>query len=64
MSIGANIKNRREQLGMTREEVAEKAHTTVEEVEKFEAGAYDNDLQDLKDLSDILGVSADYILGI
>ena len=64
MSIGENIKSRREQLGMTKEEVAEKAHTTVEEIEKFETGVYDNDLQDLKDLSDILGVSADYILGI
>ena len=64
MSIGENIKSRREQLGMTREEIAEKAHTTVEEIEKFETGTYDNDLQDLKDLSDILGVSANYILGI
>ncbi len=64
MNIGKAIKNKREQIGMTKTELAEKAHTSIEEIEKFESGFYDNDLKDLKNLSDILGVSADYIIGL
>ena len=64
MSIGEQLKKRRETLGISQEELAQKANTSVEEIEKFESGGYDKDMQDLKSLSEILNVSADEIIGL
>ena len=64
MSIGERLKKRRETLGISQEELAHKANTSVEEIEKFEYGEYDKDMQDLKSLSEILNVSADEIIGL
>ncbi len=58
------IKFLREQRGMTQQELAKQLHVTRSSVNAWELGISIPSAQSLIDLSNILGVSTDVILGL
>lgn len=60
--IGRRVAQRRKELGLTQEALAEKANVTTQFVSYAEAGKRAMRPENLKKISDALGVSADYLL--
>lgn len=60
--IGQFISAKRKSLGMTQQELAEKLQITNKAVSKWETGDGMPDIQLLKPLSEVLGVTVDDIL--
>lgn len=61
-AIGNRISERRKQLGFTQELIAEKMNVSVQMVSNLERGNKAIKIENLLKVSDILGVSTDYIL--
>ncbi len=59
---GSRIAEKRKALGMTQIEFAEKMHVTRQTVSRWETDAALPDIDKIGEISDILGVSCDYLL--
>lgn len=62
MSFGNKIKNLREEMGLTQNQVAEMIPINQSNYSKIERDRQEPDLRQLKRLTEIFGVSADYLL--
>lgn len=62
-AVGARIKARRKQMGLTQAEVAQKLGIASQSVTNYESGKTDPSIRNLIALSAVLGVSTDYLLG-
>lgn len=62
IAMGERIRNYRELLGMTREQLAEKLDVSTKFIGDIEYGAKGISLKRFCTLAQILGVSADYLL--
>lgn len=63
MTIGENIARRREQLGMTQEDLAEKmGYKHKSSISKIEKGINDISQTKLKQFAEVLHTSVDYLL--
>ena len=60
--LGARIHNRRRELGLTQEQLAEKMDVSIHMISNLELGKKAIRPENLVRLCNILGVSADYIL--
>lgn len=60
--IGKRIAKRRKQLDLTQEKLAEKMNVSVQMISNLERGNKAIKIENLVNLSEILGVSTDYIL--
>lgn len=63
VEIGKRIAESRRNAGFTQEELANRLGVTPQALSKWEKGASSPDLEMLTSLCDILGVSADYLVG-
>ncbi len=63
-TFGQKIKSLREELDLTQTQVAERIPMNQSNYSKIERDQQEPDLQQLKRLAEIFGVSADYLLGI
>jgi len=57
------IKDLRKQMGLKQSELAEKINLTASAVSGWEVGRNEPDFETLRKMSEIFGVSIDYILG-
>lgn len=64
MQIGLRLSNCRQNRNMTQEELARRLGITPQAVSKWERGTSLPDISMLADLAGILGISADWLLGI
>lgn len=62
-AIGQRIQQRRKELGMTQEELAELLTTNQFQVSRYETGKNSPTAEVIKTLADVLEVSADWLLG-
>ena len=62
-AVGARIKARRKQMGLTQAEVAQKLGIASQSVTNYESGKTDPSIRNLISLAAVLGVSTDYLLG-
>ena len=62
MTFGQKIKNRREELGYTQEELAQKVHTTQPYISRLERGWFNPSMQMIVKISTVLNISVDYLL--
>lgn len=62
MNPGSRIMQRREELGISREELAKMMNTTVDEIINIELGIYDEDYEKLKEESIKNNISCDEML--
>ncbi len=62
-SMGAKLKELREQSGLTQKQVAETLSVAQPVYQRFEKGIYECNFEQLKTLCDLFDVSADYLLG-
>lgn len=62
--IGARIQKLRKEKGLTIEKLAESCNLSVQSICKIEAGIRNFKVQSLIAISQALGVSCDYILGL
>ena len=60
--IGERICNRRKQLGLTQEQIADKMDVSVQMISNLERGNKAIKIDNLIKISEILGISTDYIL--
>ena len=60
--IGLRIKARRQKLSLTQEEVAEKLEISVKHISEVERGVAGLSVENLAKLSNILGLSLDYLV--
>ena len=64
MSVGDNIKNRRKEIGMNAESLAEKVGVSPSTIYRYENGDIEKlDSAKLVPIADVLGVSVAYLLG-
>ena len=61
-SIGSRLKKRRKQLHLTQENMAEKLNISIKHYGEVERGNAGLSLENLVEVSDILGVSLDYLI--
>ena len=64
MRLNENIRNFREQNGMTQTELASALHVTPQSVSRWENGLAYPDIEKLPQLADLFGVSVDELLGV
>ncbi len=62
--LGERIRLRRELLGLSQKELAEKIHVAASTVNRYENGVYDPASSTLSAISVVLGTSSDYLLGL
>lgn len=62
MTLGNKIRNRREELGLTQPELADKAKTSQPYISRLEKGELRPSMQKLIDLSSALNMSIDEML--
>ena len=63
-NLGAKLKERRHQLGMTQQEVANALKVAQPVYQRFESGVFECSYAQLAELCKILDLSADYLLGL
>ena len=61
-SIGSRLKKRRKQLHLTQENMAEKLNISIKHYGEVERGNAGLSLENLVEVSNILGVSLDYLI--
>ena len=64
MTFGDKIKNLREEMDLTQTQIAQLIPMNQSNYSKIERDQQEPDLKQLKRIAEILGVSADYLLGI
>ena len=62
MTFGQKIRNRREELGYTQKELAERVHTTQPYVSRLERGHFNPSMQMIINIATSLNISVDYLL--
>ena len=62
MTFGQKIRYRREELGYTQTELAERVHTTQPYVSRLERGWFNPSMQMIVKISTVLNISVDYLL--
>lgn len=62
--IGTRIQRHREQIGFTREKLAEESGLSVQSIVKVESGTRNFRILSLISISRALGLSTDYLLGL
>lgn len=60
--MGGKIAEKRKDLGLTQQDLADKLSVTRQTVSRWEAGTVMPDIEKLTDIADYLGVSCDYLL--
>ena len=63
-SVGKRIQHHRKEQGLTREQFAEKCGLSVQAIAMIESGSRNFRIQTLITISRVLGLSADYLLGL
>jgi len=63
IKIASNIKELREQAGLTQQEIAKALHTTQRKVSYWECGKVEPDISDLWSLSSFFNVTVDFLIG-
>lgn len=61
-AIGKRIRKRRKELNLTQEQIAEKMEVSIQMISNLERGNKAIKIENLIKISEILGVSTDYIL--
>lgn len=62
--LGIRLKQERERLGLTQEDVAKRVGITAAALSNYERGIRDPDTELLAKLANVYGVSTDYLLGL
>ncbi len=62
--VGKKLKERREQLGLTQQQVADKLNVAQPIYQRFEKGTFECSYSQLAALCRIYDISADYLLGL
>lgn len=62
--VGKRVQESRRKQGLTREQLSEKSGLAVQSIVKIESGSRDFRISSLKAISQALGVSSDYLLGL
>ena len=62
MNLNEKIQNLRKQVGISQEQLAERLNVTRQAISKWETGECLPDIENILQLSDIFGVSVDYLL--
>ena len=62
MTFGQKIRNRREELGYTQTELANRIHTTQPYVSRLERGNFNPSMNMIVKISTALNISVDYLL--
>lgn len=62
MTLGQKVKHRREELGYTQEELAQKMQTSQPYVSRLEKDDFNPSVQMIVSIAATLGVSIDYLL--
>ena len=62
MTFGQKIKYRREELGYTQTELAERVHTTQPYISRLERGHFNPSMKMIAKISPALNISVDYLL--
>ena len=62
MTFGQKIRNRREQLGYTQEELAQKVQTSQPYVSRLERGSFNPSMKMIINIASALDISIDYLL--
>lgn len=63
-SVGTKLKERRQQLGMTQQQVANAMKIAQPIYQRFESGVYECNYSQLAELCKLFDISADYLLGL
>ena len=63
MDFGARLRSAREQMGLTRDDLAKQIQIQYSALSKYESSAREPDFETLVLLANALRVSTDYILG-
>ena len=62
--VGKRIQESRKKQGLTREQLSEKSGLAVQSLVKIESGSRNFRISSLKAISQALGLSSDYLLGL
>ena len=62
MTLGQKVRNRREELGYTQNELAQKTHTSQPYISRLEKDDFNPSVQMIISIAVTLGVSIDYLL--
>lgn len=62
--VGKRVQENRKEQGMTREQLSERSGLAVQSIVKIESGTRDFRISSLKAISQALGLSSDYLLGL
>ncbi|MCM1316389.1 MAG: helix-turn-helix domain-containing protein [Alistipes senegalensis] len=62
MTFGQKIKSRREELGYTQVELAQKVHTTQPYISRLERGWFNPSMKMIRNIAATLNISTDYLL--
>ena len=62
MTFGQKIRTRREELGYTQVELAERVHTTQPYISRLERGHFNPSMQMIINIANSLNISVDYLL--
>ena len=62
MTFGQKIECRRQELGYTQSELAQKVHTTQPYISRLERGHFNPSLRMIIKIATVLNISADYLL--
>ena len=62
MTFGQKVRLRREELGYTQTELAERVHTTQPYVSRLERNNFNPSMKMIKNIADALRISTDYLL--
>lgn len=63
-SLGAKLKERRQELGMTQKQVADVLGVAQPVYQRFEKGTFECSYSQLTELCKLFDISADYLLGL
>ena len=63
-SLGAKLKERRQELGMTQKQVADVLGVAQPVYQRFEKGTFECSYAQLTELCKLFDISADYLLGL
>ena len=62
MTFGQKIKYRREELGYTQSELAQKVHTTQPYISRLERGWFNPSMRMIVQIATVLNIGTDYLL--
>lgn len=63
-NVGKKLKERRQQLGMTQQQVADALGVAQPVYQRFEKGVFECSYSQIVDICKLFDISADYLLGL